>query len=65
MFRRGRAGISRFRAFPRREMISLDGGVYLAIADCFLVATGISLSFTELDPARVRSLVERVRAFIG
>lgn len=38
-------------------------GDYLPVADCFLVATGISQSFTELDPARVRALVERVRAF--
>ena len=36
---------------------------YLPHADCFLVATGIRRSFTELDPARVRALVEQVRAF--
>lgn len=29
---------------------------YLGIADCFLVATGISSSFTQLDPALVRKL---------
>ena len=34
---------------------------YLPHADSFLVATGVSHSFTELDPARVRFLVERVR----
>ena len=33
---------------------------YLDIADCFLVATGISTSFTELDPVRVRALMEFV-----
>jgi hypothetical protein len=38
-------------------------GDYLDLADCFLVATGISRSFTQLDPERVRLLVERVRAF--
>lgn len=34
---------------------------YLPIADCFLVATGISRDFDELDPVRVRALVEAVR----
>lgn len=37
-------------------------GDYLPAVDCFLVATGISRTFTELDSARVRALVERVRA---
>jgi len=36
---------------------------YLLHADSFLVATGISQSFTELDALRVRSLVDRVRSF--
>jgi hypothetical protein len=36
---------------------------YLPFADCFLVATGISWSFEELDPAKVRSLVDRVRSY--
>ncbi len=31
---------------------------YLPFADCFLVATGISDSHTELNPERVRQLVE-------
>lgn len=30
-------------------------------ADCFLVATGVSSSFTELDPARVRVFGQAVR----
>ncbi len=34
---------------------------YLDVADCFLVATGISSSFTELDPSLVRALVVAVR----
>lgn len=38
-------------------------GEYLPHADCFLVATGISTSFEELDPDLVTSLVERVRAY--
>jgi len=36
---------------------------HLPFADCFLVATGISRSFIELDPSRARKLVERVRSF--
>lgn len=36
---------------------------YLPHADCFLVATGISRSFTELDPPLVQALVQRVAAF--
>ena len=35
---------------------------YLPHADCFLVATGISRSWTEFNPAKVRALVEAVRA---
>ncbi len=38
---------------------------YLPHADSFLVATGISSSFEELDPARVRLLVQRVHSFGG
>ncbi|WP_373515709.1 BtpA/SgcQ family protein [Persicitalea sp.] len=38
-------------------------GDYLPHADCFLVATGICRNFTELDPLRVRALVERVSGF--
>jgi protein-tyrosine-phosphatase len=34
---------------------------YLDKADCFLVATGISDTFSELDPVRVRELVSNVR----
>ena len=36
---------------------------YLDLADCFLVATGISDTFSELNPARVRELVRNVRLF--
>jgi len=35
---------------------------YIEFADCFLVATGISHSWTELDPKRVESLVAKVHA---
>lgn len=38
-------------------------GGYLPFADCYLVATGISKSFTDLDPDRVASLVDCVRGF--
>ena len=34
---------------------------FMPHADCFLVATGISRTFEELEPARVRSLMEAVR----
>lgn len=34
---------------------------YLEIADCFLVATGISKSFEELDQSRTTALVRTVR----
>ena len=38
-------------------------GDYLPHADSFLVATGISRSFTELDPVLVRALIRQVRSF--
>ena len=40
-------------------------GDYLAVADCFLVATGVSKNFYELDPVRVKALVDQVRAFVA
>jgi uncharacterized protein len=36
---------------------------YLDKADCFLVATGISRSWTELDPPLVAELVKNVRSY--
>lgn len=36
---------------------------YLPYANAFLVATGISRNFTELDPDLVEALIRRVRAF--
>jgi predicted TIM-barrel enzyme len=36
---------------------------YLDVADCFLVATAISQSFSDLDPRRVEALVAVVRAY--
>jgi predicted TIM-barrel enzyme len=36
---------------------------YLPVADCFLVATGISRNFHELDSKLVRPLVEAVRGY--
>jgi hypothetical protein len=38
---------------------------YLPWADCFLVSTGISYNFEELDPARLADLVRVVRAWGG
>ena len=38
-------------------------GDYLLHSDCYLVATGISTSFTELSPALLQSLVKRVRLY--
>jgi predicted TIM-barrel enzyme len=38
---------------------------YLPYADCFLVATGISRSFDQLDAVRLRRLVELVRDCAG
>jgi len=38
---------------------------YLDVADCFLVATGISRSFTEFDAALVKTLVKAVRSYSG
>lgn len=38
---------------------------YLPVSDCYLVATGISRSFTEFEPKLVRDLVEKVRLFDG
>jgi predicted TIM-barrel enzyme len=34
---------------------------YLPYADAFFVATGVSGSFTELDPGKVLELVRKVR----
>jgi len=36
---------------------------YLDIADCFLVATGISKSFTEFNPYLLKALVDTVRSY--
>lgn len=37
--------------------------LYLPFADALLVATGISRSFEELEPAKVQDLIQRVRAY--
>ncbi len=36
---------------------------FLPLATCFLVASGISFTFTELDSSRVRLLADRIRAW--
>jgi len=38
---------------------------YLPCSDCYLVATGISRTFEELDPALVKALVDKVREYDG
>jgi predicted TIM-barrel enzyme len=59
------------RALPATPLAIASGitpenvDAYLPWADAFLVATGISRTFEELDPPRVRALVERVRAYAG
>jgi len=40
-------------------------GDYLPYSDCYLVATGISRSFEDLDPLLTRRLVEIVRVYDG
>jgi predicted TIM-barrel enzyme len=35
---------------------------YMPYANCFLVASGIGSSWSELDPARVRMLVQAVKS---
>ena len=40
-------------------------GCYLEIADCFLVATGISKSFVDLDAGLLQELVNTIRALDG
>lgn len=60
--------ITRLRSRLGARPLAIASGItpenvadYLDVADCFLVATGISRSFTELDPARTAELVKRVR----
>lgn len=36
---------------------------YLEVADCFLVATGVSSSWSELDPLRLNDFVQVVRTY--
>lgn len=36
---------------------------YLGWVDCFLVATGISSTFEDLDPGRTKLLIQKVREF--
>ena len=62
--------IARMKAAIGSYPLALASGItpenvhaYLPHADCFLVATGISRSFSELEPSRVRSLVAKVRDF--
>lgn len=40
-------------------------GDYLPWADCFLTATGVSYTFEELDPARLRDVMSVIRSWRG
>lgn len=62
--------ISRMRSALGDAPLAIASGItpgnvvgYLPYADSFLVATGISESFTDFDPVLVRKLIERVRSF--
>lgn len=61
--------IARMKAALETHPLAIASGItpenvheYLPHADCFLVATGISRTFEELDPARVGALVRAVHS---
>ena len=61
-----KAGLSKGRnwrspAASRRRIWKL----IFDIADCFLVATGVSRSFGELDPDLLNALLRNVRGYAG
>lgn len=65
-----RAKIAQVREGAGTAPVAIASGItpdnvheYLDLADCFLVATGISASFAELDPQKVSALVATVRAW--
>ena len=55
------AGRKRRAARHRQRYSPENVGQYLPVADCFLVATGISKSFIDLDPVRVTVLLHAAR----
>ena len=61
-----------FNGWVPRPRIGVASGItpdnvedYLPYVDDFLVATGISFSFTELDPVKVKALVEKIKRHNG
>ena len=65
-----REKIARMKAALGNFPLAIASGItpenitdYLDVADCFLVATGISRDFWELDPTRVQALVEAVSSY--
>lgn len=61
--------IARMKAALGTTPLAIASGItpenvsdYLPHADCFLVATGISKSWSEFDPAKVKALVRAVRS---
>lgn len=64
------AKIAAIRAAIGSNPLAIASGItpanvteYLDSTNCFLVATGISSSFTELDDKRVQDLVSTVRGW--
>jgi len=58
-----------FDGWVSRPRLGIASGItpdniedYLPYIDDFLVATGISVSFTELDPVKVKALITKVKA---
>ena len=63
------AKIATMRRALGRSPLAVASGIapenvdqYLGLVDCFIVATGVSRSFTELDPARVSMLVKAIQS---
>lgn len=60
-----KAALDRFPLAVASGITPENVGAYLPHADCFLVATGISRSFHDLDQKRLARLVAEVRAADG
>lgn len=62
--------IARMKAALGSSPLAIASGItpenisdYLPHADCFLVATGISKSWREFDPVKIKALVKAVRSY--
>lgn len=58
---RGRPGSAELAIASGVSLENIDG--FLPIADCFLVATGISKSFTQLDETKAAQLAQRIHGY--